>query len=124
MTQQAQDIASNYIACWNETDGARRRALIAQYWCADASYVDPMAAAQGADGIDRLIAGVLQRFPGHSFTLKAGAEAHNGRLRFSWSLGSNDAPGAAPVVEGTDFAALDAEGRFVSVTGFLDRVNL
>lgn len=120
----AHELAGNYIACWNETDGARRRVLLAQHWTPEATYVDPLMQGAGLAAIDALMAAVFERFPGHSFTLKDGAEAHHGRLRFSWSLGPNDHPGAAPVVEGTDFAELDEAGRFVAVTGFLDKVNL
>lgn len=118
----AHDIACTYIACWNETDGERRRALLAQHWAQDAEYVDPLMSAAGITAIDGLIAAVLARFPGHSFTLQAGAEGHNDRLRFSWSLGPNGGTDAAPIAHGTDFAELTADGRFARVTGFLDRV--
>lgn len=124
MTQEAKDIARNYIACWNETDGERRRVLLAQHWAPDATYVDPLMQGTGIAAIDGLMGGIFARFPGHSFTLKEGAESHNGRVRFSWSLGPNDQPNAAPVVEGTDFAMVDAAGRFTAVTGFLDKVNI
>jgi len=40
------------------------------------------------------------------------------RLRFSWELYP---PGAdAPLVAGTDFATVAADGRLWAVTGFLD----
>jgi hypothetical protein len=130
MTQhlEADAIARNYIACWNETDGERRRALLAQHWAADATYVDPLMQGSGRDAIDQLIAAVQARFPGHSFTLKPGAEGHHDRVRFSWSLGSNQAgsnqAGAgAPIAHGTDFATLGDGARIVSVTGFLDQVT-
>jgi hypothetical protein len=45
-------LIDNYIAVWNEGDPARRRALIAQTWTEDASYVDPMMTGAGLDGID------------------------------------------------------------------------
>ena len=53
----AADIAEIYIAAWNETDVAARRAMIADTWTADAIYVDPMAAVEGHDGLDALIEG-------------------------------------------------------------------
>nr|WP_298682565.1 nuclear transport factor 2 family protein [uncultured Dongia sp.] len=118
----AQELAETYIACWNETDIDRRRALLETNWCADALYVDPLMKGEGRHEIDALIAAVHARFPGHSFTLKAGAEAHNDRLRFSWALGSNGDRAAAPIAHGTDFAVIDADGRIASVTGFLDQV--
>lgn len=116
--------ARRYIACWNETDGDRRRALLAQFWQPGASYVDPLMQGTGIDEIDGLIAAVQGRFAGHSFTLKEGVDAHNDCLRFSWSLEQNGVARPSPAVEGTDFARLDEAGRFVSVTGFLDAVNV
>ena len=35
------DLIDRYIAAWNETDGGRRRDLIARTWTAEASYLDP-----------------------------------------------------------------------------------
>jgi hypothetical protein len=47
-----------YFAMWNETDYDRRQAVIAATWSDDARYVDPLASAQGADGLHALVAGV------------------------------------------------------------------
>lgn len=118
----AQEIAQNYIACWNEIDVDRRRALIETLWRADATYVDPLMQGAGRGEIEALIAAVHARFPGHSFTLKPGAEGHNDRVRFSWVLGSNNDRAAAPVAHGTDFAVMAEDGRIASVTGFLDQM--
>jgi hypothetical protein len=114
----ATEIASRYIALWNETDQKGRRALIAEIWTDDASYLDPMMQGNGHDGIDTMIAGVQRQFPGYRFALEGTPDGHNNRVRFSWSLA---AEGGAPVARGTDFALLSRDGRFQSVTGFLDR---
>jgi len=119
----AQELAETYIACWNEIDIDRRRAMLETSWCADARYVDPLMKGEGRHEIDALIAAVHARFPGHSFTLKSGADAHNDRLRFSWALGSNGDRHAAPIAQGTDFAVIATDGRIASVTGFLDQVE-
>ena len=34
-------LAERYIACWNETDPAARRAAVDELWASDARYVDP-----------------------------------------------------------------------------------
>ena len=72
----AADIAEIYIAAWNETDVAARRAMIADTWTGDAVYVDPMAAVEGHAGVDALIAGVQERFPGFRFALIGAADGH------------------------------------------------
>ncbi len=116
---EAATIADRYIALWNETDPARRRALLAASWTEDARYVDPLMQGEGHAQIDALIDAVHGRFPGHRFTLHGTPEGHNGRLRFTWTLG---AAGAPAIAQGTDFAVLAADGRLTSVTGFLDQL--
>jgi hypothetical protein len=122
MTTNALEVARTYIACWNEIDIDRRRALLETHWQAEAGYVDPLMVGRNLLEIDALIAAVQARFPGHSFTLKDGAEGHNGRVRFSWSLGDNNAPGSAAIAHGTDFVTLGDDGRIAQVTGFLDQM--
>jgi hypothetical protein len=114
----AATIAQRYIAVWNETDGARRAALIEAGWTADAQYVDPIAQASGREQISALVGAVQQRYPGFRFNLFGKAEAHGDNLRFSWTLGPS---GAQDLIQGTDFAQIDA-GKLRSVTGFLDKV--
>ena len=122
MTIDALEVAHNYIACWNEIDSDRRRALLETHWQAEAGYIDPLMTGGNLLEVEALIAAVQQRFPGHSFTLKDGAEGHNGRVRFSWSLGDNNAPGRPAIAHGTDFVTLGDDGKIAQVTGFLDQV--
>jgi hypothetical protein len=115
----AHAIAQQYLAAWNERDTAARRAMVARLFTLDASYVDPMMRGSGHTGIDALIAGAQQHFPGHRFTLTGTPDGHNEVVRFSWTL---QGPGGAPVAHGTDIGVLDPEGRLASVTGFLDQM--
>lgn len=114
-----QAIAEAYISAWNETDAATRKARIAEAFTSDAAYVDPLAAVAGHGGIDALIAGVQDRFPGFRFALIGAADAHGDHLRFSWGLGPDGA--AEAPIKGTDFCRLE-NGRLKTVTGFLDQV--
>ncbi|HZS84543.1 MAG TPA: nuclear transport factor 2 family protein [Stellaceae bacterium] len=112
------ELADRYIAVWNEADAARRRALIARTFTEDVRYLDPLMAAEAPAGIDRLIAGVHDRFPGHRFRRTGGVDFHHDRLRFRWEL----APAGGPVfAAGTDFAIIAEDGRISAVTGFLDQ---
>lgn len=115
----AADIAEIYIAAWNETDVAARRAMIADTWTGDAVYVDPMAAVEGHAGVDALIAGVQERFPGFRFALIGEPDGHGEHVRFSWGLGP-DGMADAPI-KGTDYVRVQ-DGRLKTVTGFLDQV--
>jgi hypothetical protein len=113
-------VVDRYIAIWNETDPAARRALIARTWTEDASYLDPLMNGEGHDGIDAMIAGVqahLQaQFPGFRFQRTSEVDAHNDRIRFTWEVGPE---GGEPLAGGVDFGVI-SEGRLQSITGFQD----
>ena len=109
-------VVDGYIAMWNETSPERRRAIIADVWTHDASYLDPMMEGEGHAGIDAMVAGAQQQFPGHRFELSQGPDAHHDRVRFAWELGQE---GGSPLAGGVDFGVL-AGDRLEAITGFLD----
>jgi hypothetical protein len=113
------ELIENYLACWNETDSAARRELIARTWADDANYVDPLVDAHGHDAIDAAIAATQGQFPGHAFALAGPVDTHHGVARFSWGLGRD---GDDPLVLGSDVASVGADGRLARVVGFLDKV--
>ena len=111
------EIVDRYIAMWNETDTDMRRELVAQTVTEDASYLDPLMAGEGIDGIADMIAGAQRQFPGHRFALVAGPDAHHDRVRFTWSLAPYDGD---PAAIGTDFVTVAEDGRMRAITGFLE----
>jgi hypothetical protein len=112
-------LINRYIAIWNEADPERRRELIVQTWTEDASYIDPMMTGTGHDGIDAMIAGAQQQFPGHRFELAGAPDAHHDRVRFTWHL--KPVAGDDTVAVGIDFGVVAEDGRLLSVTGFLEQ---
>ena len=110
--------AERYLAVWNETDAARRRALIAESWVEAATYVDPLMCGEGREQINSLVEAVQNRFPGFRFELIGTADGYGDNLRFSWGLGP--ANGEA-LIKGTDFAELEG-GKLKSVRGFIDQL--
>jgi hypothetical protein len=113
------DLVDRYLASWNEPDAVRRQELIRQTFSEAADYLDPLMQGEGADGIDAMIRGVQERFPGHSFRRLGTVDAHHDRIRFSWELTPEGGPA---LVKGTDFALLSSDQRLRSVTGFFDHV--
>jgi len=112
------ELIDRYIAMWNETDPARRRDLIARIWTEDCSHLDPLTRVERRDGIDGLVRGVQERFPGHRFRRTSEVDGHNGQVRFTWELAP--AQGPAPV-SGTDFGTLAEDGRRLrTITAFFD----
>lgn len=112
-------LAHAYIAVWNETDPAARRAAVERLWAPDARYVDPLAAVTGHDAIDAMIGAVQRQFPGLTMTLAGPVDGHHDQARFGWQLGPAD---GEPLVVGFDVIERDADGRITRVLGFLDRV--
>jgi hypothetical protein len=114
------DLIDRYIATWNETDGGQRRDLIARTWTENASYLDPVLQGEGRDGIDAMIVGVHERFPGHRFRRTGDVDSHHDRVRFTWELASEE---GAAVVSGTDFGVVTLDNRLQAITGFFDHVR-
>ncbi|MGI8856143.1 MAG: nuclear transport factor 2 family protein [Thermomicrobiales bacterium] len=110
------DVVDGYFAMWNEIDPLRRRAVTATTWSREASYVDPMFAADGHEGLDALVAAVHEQFPGYRFRLTGAIDSHHDRARWDWELAAPD--GSPPVAAGVDFALLAPDGRLRAVTGF------
>ena len=111
-------VVDGYIAMWNETgadappldhrrDVDRRRRL-----------PRPAHVRRRPDGIDAMVAGAQQQFPGARFELTAGPDHHHDRVRFAWRMVGGD--GGAELARGVDFATVADDGRLRSVTGFLE----
>jgi hypothetical protein len=112
-TTPAATTVQRYLAAWNATDPAERRAAIEAVFAPDARYVDPLADVTGTDALDALIAAVQEQFPGMRFVPVGDV------CRFRWGLGPE---GAEPLVIGFDVATVGADGRITAVQGFLDKV--
>jgi hypothetical protein len=104
-----------YLAAWNETDPAARRALVERSLGADLWYRDPMIEADGLDAFDGMIAAVQGQFPGLVMRRTSEVDAHHDLVRFTWALG---APDAEPAVAGVDVAKFDADGKLHRIIGF------
>ena len=118
MTNDLNNLINRYIEAWNETDGERRRELVAAVWSDDGTYLDPLMSGAGHDSIATMIGLAQQQFPEHHFELSFGPDAHNDAVRFAWRLYGPD--GDAPVAAGVDFGVVTDDGRLRSVTGFLE----
>ncbi len=112
-------LVQRYLAAWNATDPAERRAAIEAVFAPNARYVDPLADVTGTDALDALIAGAQEQFPGMRFTPVGEVDAHHDVCRFQWGLGPE---GAEPLVIGFDVVTVGKDGRITGVHGFLDKV--
>jgi len=117
---QLNELVDRYLGVWNETDEARRKALIARTWTEDATYLDPLLSGDGHEGIDAMVKAVQSRYPGLRFSRFGEIDSHNDRVRFGWSFGPEGGPAVA---RGLDVAIVSPDGRLEHVTGFFDHVQ-
>jgi len=111
------DLIDRYIDGWNETDGARRRDLIARTWTETARYRDPLMQGDGHSGIDAMIEQVQQRFPAHRLRRTSAVEVLHDHVRFTWELAADGQPALA---RGVDFGTVTPDRRLQAMVGFLD----
>ena len=113
-TTDTSALIDRYIAIWNETDPAARRTLIDATWTEDATYTDPVLNGSGRDGIDAMIAGFQQAYPGHTFDLTGVNPLDEGAHRFGWRLLT---PTGEVLLTGEDVYELRADGLLQSIVG-------
>ncbi|TPQ37041.1 nuclear transport factor 2 family protein [Bradyrhizobium guangdongense] len=109
------DVATVYMAAWNEPDETRRQALLAQCWSDDGVYVDPNVALAGRDALARHIAKVQASRPGARLEFMSGIDVHHTVLRFLWRLVRSD--GSCGDIS-IDFGEVGADGRLAKIIGF------
>ena len=115
---EAHEIASNYIATWNQKDAVARAELIARHWTSAPRYADPLMSAQSAEELSGMIGAVHDRFPGFVFQLINTPDGHGAYARFGWGLGPE---GQEAIIEGSDVVEI-RDGRIDRVVGFLDKM--
>ena len=104
-----------WMAAWNEEDAVERRRLLTVAWTGNGRYVDPFVDVAGPDAIATALGQFRVLFPGHSLRRSSGIERHFDQIRFTWELVS---PEGTVVSDGVDLAQLDADDRFIHLTGF------
>lgn len=110
-------LVGRYIDAWNETDAPRRERLAAQVLLETGRYIDPMMNSTGHKGFADMIGAFQSAMPGLSFERIGGIDATGQTVRFGWRL--IDATGRQ-FASGTDICDFCIDGRFASITGFID----
>ena len=111
-------LIDRYIAVWNETDPAARRALIDVTWAENATYRDPALEGSGRDGIDAMTAGFQRAYPGHTFERSDEAQIPRHEQRFGWRLLTLT---GEVFLTGEDVYELSADGLLQSIVGTVDQ---
>ena len=108
-------IANRYLELLNESDAARRSALL-QSWRPDADYRDPPLRVEGREGIGAMIRAVREAFPDHQFALSGTPDRNADVVRVPWQLRRET---AGPIALGTDLVRLGSDGGIEGVSAEL-----
>ena len=110
----ASEIVAGYGAAWNETDEAKRLALLEDSWAEDGLYQDPSGNADGRAALVAHIGGFHAMFPGRTIDFASGVDSNGTGLRWAWVMRNGD----EIELEGIDFAELAPDGRIQRIAGF------
>jgi hypothetical protein len=108
------EIVAMYGAAWNETDEAKRAALLQRSWADDGVYTDPTATVEGRDALVTHIGGFHTMMPGHQIDMASGVDSYGGVFRFAWVMRNGD----EIALEGMDFGEFATDGRIARIVGF------
>lgn len=108
-------LITGYCDAWNETDPAKRDAMLAAVWADDGVYSDPTVQAVGRGELGTHIGRVLARSPDSRIVRTSRVDAHHGLLRFTFA---RVAATGAVMRDGIDFGEVSEDGRLRRITGF------
>ena len=109
-------LVRNLLELFNEKDGAIRRALLAELWSEDAIFIDPEAAHQGPEKIDKAIEWLAQCFPGFTFSVAGPVRSQHGVACLPWAYGPKEMPTR---ITGIDIGVAK-QGRLAALFTFID----
>lgn len=107
-----------YIEAWNETDFAKREAILARCWDEAGIFRDSMGSADGRVQLNYYIGGAQQFVPGFKLELDGAPEQHHGYYRFSWAIRM---PDGNVMGRGTNFGQISGAGLLMSAIGFWNK---
>jgi hypothetical protein len=119
-TTDMQTTIDQYVATWNEPDGAARAEQARAIWVADGRLVDPLLDAVGPDAIAAAIGELRDQMPGHSLTMTTALDTHHDQARFAWTV---NAPDGTVAVAGIDVVTFAPDGRMQTAIGFFGDVE-
>ena len=107
----------NLHEVFGERDAKKRRAAIAELWTDDCVFIDHSGKTSGRDELDRAVAILHERLPGHVFKELRPVDLLHESGRLAWSYGR---PGQESI-KGED-VVLVRSGRISLMLTFIDEV--
>ncbi|MDR6426440.1 hypothetical protein J2738_002573 [Variovorax paradoxus] len=106
------ELADRYVAAWNETDAAARRAAIARLWVPDGEHFVRTLQVKGYEALEQRITGSHEknvRDGGFRFVAAGDAQFLHGAVMFHWHM--VPAAGGPIAALGLEFLLLAEDGR-------------
>jgi len=121
VTGFAEQAVQAYQQAWAEPDSAKREALLARCWGADAVFRDMVGYAEGRQDLADYIAAAQQFAPDVRLERVGPLLRAHGQVNYRWRMVT---PDGAVVMTGNNIGELSPEGLFLSMTGFWDQPAL
>jgi len=99
-------LRENIHGVFGEHDAQKRWNNIARLWAEDGVFVDHNSRYEGHSGIDRAVAGLVEKFPKFVFTERGELQAFNGVGKLDWGFGP---AGAEAVITGIDVLVMKGD---------------
>ena len=113
--EQRLDLATRYVAVWNETDAARRRTAVEALWLPDGEHFVRMLAVRGHDELEQRVSASHDknvRQNGYRFRLSGEPQQLQDALLLHWDMVRPGHP--ALEAYGCDFLRLAPDGRIAT----------
>jgi hypothetical protein len=109
-----------YVASWNESDGAKRAALLETAWAADGVYCDPTARVSGRAGLSEHIGNLRASLGEFAIGPTSQYDEHHGFVRWTWRMTKES---GEPMLGGLDVARIDDNGQVALIVGFFEEMG-
>jgi hypothetical protein len=107
----APGLAARYLACRNETDGARRRSLIGELWAEDGAVIGEDGEIRGRDQLASALAAMQRSQLAKTIAVSAAdrSQHHHNVAHVGWQVAPND--GGLPTVAASALLIFNNQGR-------------
>jgi SnoaL-like domain len=108
------EVVAIYHSAWNESDEAKRTAILERSWADNGVYRDPDVTVEGRAALVTHIGGFQASFPGRTIDQTSRVDSNGVEIRWAWEMRNGDATEG----QGCDVAELAPDGRIQRIAGF------
>ncbi len=113
-TQSLNESIERYFQAWNQTDIDTINTTLQSCWVAGGTYIDPLNALTGVDGLAAIIQHTQDGVPGRIVTLTSRVDFYHGSGRYTWAFTKPN----GDKTEGFDYIEYDGDNRLTRLVSF------